>query len=308
MIHHRPFMRSFRSTSVVFAVLGIALGAAACSAATDAADGSDNSTGTGGDGSNMPAPDSGVTTFTGVGDASPASASLYNSLCHFVQGVSPCKPDDTAPPPSNTCSAGDDAGAGTPPTIDGGDAGPSPIACHVTLDSASTDTAPACTSSGTGGNGAQCLGSLDCAAGFECVGSPGVCRRYCCTLPGTCDANSFCDVQAETSAGSVKVPICEPVQPCQLMGTDPTCGAGETCGIVNQDDGTTSCLSAGPADVGEDCDDTHCKENLVCLGDVGAKKCFALCSKLHPNCASGETCTGAAPLFQGDNSKIGVCE
>ncbi len=92
------------------------------------------------------------------------------------------------------------------------------------------------------------------------------------------------------------------------MGGDVMCGQGETCGIVNEDDGTTSCLSAGPADVGEDCDDTHCKKDLVCLGDIGSKKCFALCNKLHPSCDATETCTGAAPLFQGDNSDIGVCE
>jgi hypothetical protein len=124
----------------------------------------------------------------------------------------------------------------------------------------------------------------------------------------TCDTNFFCDIQAETSAGSVKIPVCEPVQPCQLMGGDAMCGAGETCGIVNDDDGTTSCLSIGPANVGESCDDTHCKKDAVCLGELGSKKCFALCNKTTPNCDSDQTCMGAAPLFQGANSNIGVCQ
>jgi hypothetical protein len=120
--------------------------------------------------------------------------------------------------------------------------------------------------------------------------------------------NFFCDVQSETSAGSVEVPVCEPVQPCQLMGGDAMCGNDETCGIVNDDDGTTSCEDVGPADVDQACDNTHCKKDLVCLGDVGSKKCLALCDKSHPNCASGKTCSGAAPLFTGQNAGVGVCQ
>ena len=303
-------MHSLRSPSVLISAFVIAFGAAACGAAADSS-GADSFGANSGDGSNTVTADSGAGPVAlGPADASIAGASKYNSLCH-ASSASHCIPDDTAPPESNTCSASLDGGAGgSAPTADGGDvdAGPSPIACHVALDQASSVSAPACSPSGTGQNGAQCLGSSDCAAGFECVGSPGVCRRYCCTLPGTCDANFFCDVQAETSAGSVEVPICEPVQPCQLMGGDATCGSGETCGIVNDDDGTTSCLSAGPADVGEDCDDTHCKKDLVCLGDIGSKKCFALCDKNHSNCDASKSCMGAAPLFQGVNSEIGVCE
>jgi hypothetical protein len=304
-------MPSFRSTSLVVAAFALAVSAFACNAATDA-NGTDAFGASGGDDTNpSPGGDAGTTAFGGAEDASVASASKYNPLCHTGSGSS-CVPDDTAPPVSNACNLGLDAGVSVTPPTDGGayDAGPSPIACHVAVDttSASGDLTAVCTASGGGGNGAQCLGSADCAAGFECVGSPGVCREYCCTLPGTCGANFFCDVQEETSAGSVKVPVCEPVQPCQLMGGDAMCGTGETCGIVNDDDGTTSCVSAGPADVGNDCNDTHCKKDLVCLGDIGSKKCLALCDKAHPQCDSGETCTGAAPLFQGQNSGIGVCQ
>lgn len=304
-------MSPFRSTSVaVAAALVLAGSVFACNASTAGSDAFGGSSG-GDDTTPTIGSDASAGTFGGPEDASVASASKYNPLCHTGSGTS-CIPDDLAPPVSNACNLGLDASVGITPPTDGGvyDAGPSPIACHVAPDpsSASGDSAPVCTASGTGGNGAQCLGSADCAAGFECVGSPGVCREYCCALPGTCGANFFCDVQEETSAGSVKVPVCEPVQPCQLMGGDAMCGTGETCGIVNDDDGTTSCISAGPADIGNDCNDTHCKQDLVCLGDVGSKKCLALCDKKHPNCASGQTCTGAAPLFQGENSNVGVCQ
>jgi hypothetical protein len=309
MIQHRPFMRSFRSTSVAFVLVAAAIGVGACSAAaTDAT----TFGGTGGSSDATPGPldDAGTSQFGGPEDASIASASKYNPLCHVG---TPCVPDDTAPAVSNMCNL-PDAGivVGSGPG-DGGDydAGPSPIACHVTLDTTSTtgdDTQAICTASGAGGNGAACIASTDCAAGFECVGSPGVCRQYCCTLPASCAAGFFCDVQEETSAGSVKVPVCEPVQPCQLLGGDATCGNGETCGIVNDDDGTTSCVDIGPADVGQACDDTHCKKDLVCLGDVGSKKCLALCTKNNPNCDTGQTCSGAAPLFTGQNANYGVCQ
>jgi hypothetical protein len=301
-------MRSFRSTPLAFVLVASAIGAGACSVSTSGGSSYDSTSG-GTDGSPTIGSDAGTATFAGPDDAGTAAASLYNPLCHVG---TPCIPDDTAPPVSNTCNlpdAGLSIGIGS---TDGGDddAGPSPIACHVTLDnSAATDTAQAiCTPAGIGGNGAACIASTDCAAGFECVGSPGVCRQYCCTLPATCGANFFCDVQNETSAGSVKVPVCEPVQECQLMGGDTMCGVDETCGIVNDNDGTTSCEDVGPADVGQACDDTHCKKDLVCLGDVGSKKCLALCDKAHPNCASGKTCMGAAPLFTGPNAGVGVCQ
>ena len=301
-------MRPFRSTSLLLAAFALVIGAAACSAATDAS--GEAFPGSGGVGDATPEPeDSGGGSLAAANDAGPNGAIQNNPLCHVPAG-SACLPDDTAPPASNKCGVDLDGGGGGGTPLDAGlDAGPSPIACHVTLDPTSTITAPACAPSGTGMNGAQCLGSDDCAAGFECVGSPGVCRRYCCGIPTTtCDTNFFCDIQTETSAGSVKIPVCEPVQPCQLMGGDVMCGQDETCGIVNDDDGTTSCLGVGPADVSESCDDTHCKKDLVCLGDIGSKKCFALCDKTHPSCSSSETCKGAAPLFQGVNYNVGVCQ
>ncbi|MEO8875480.1 MAG: hypothetical protein ABI461_07835, partial [Polyangiaceae bacterium] len=237
-------------------------------------------------------------------------ATDQNPLCGVsIGGSGNCLPDSDAPPASNKCSSGlADAGV-TTSAPDGGsyDAGPSTIACHVKSDP-TTVVAPVCTAAGQGGNGAQCLGSDDCAAGFECVGSPGVCRHYCCSLPAKCENGFYCDVQSEASSGSIKIPVCEPVHSCQLMGADTMCIVGETCAIVNDDDGTTSCVDVGPAHVGQDCNATHCGKDLVCLGDVGSRKCFALCNKAKPNCDSTQTCMGSAPLFQGVNSGIGICQ
>ncbi|MEO8797745.1 MAG: hypothetical protein ABI551_07665, partial [Polyangiaceae bacterium] len=80
----------------------------------------------------------------------------------------------------------------------------------------------------------------------------------------------------------------------------------ETCGIVNDDDGTTSCVQIGPAKVGESCDETHCGRNLTCLGAEGARKCVALCDKSKSNCSASQTCVGSAPLIH--DMGIGVCQ
>lgn len=303
-------MRPLASRSFLLAAMLVAATAAACSSSAQSSDfgaavpNNSASGGTGGSG------DAATGISPGASDAGVASADQGNPLCDVVGG-SACIPDDDAPPASNKCSSGLDGGGvgGSAPTDDGGyDAGPSPIACHVTLDPSTTETSAQCTAAGAGTNGVQCLGSDDCAAGFECVGSPGVCRHYCCGIRGSCQSNFFCDVQSETSAESVKVPVCEPVHSCQLLGADNMCAAGETCAIVNDNDGTTSCVSVGPANVGESCDATHCGKDLACLGDVGARKCFALCLKAKSTCDSSETCAGAAPLFQGVNSGIGICQ
>ena len=53
------------------------------------------------------------------------------------------------------------------------------VACRVRRDEGSV--APTCALAGTGREGAQCLRSEHCAAGFECV-APGRCQHYCCSL------------------------------------------------------------------------------------------------------------------------------
>lgn len=264
--------------------------------------GADSATGGAGDYSNgavdagpdksfTPAPADG-----GVGGANQVQGSL---LCNHNGAT--CDPDVEA----------NGGGCGSP-SVGSDDAGAyvvdaSTLACRVakTPATAGSDdlTSPTCSAAGAGENGAACQSSSDCAAGFECVGNNGVCRHYCCD--DVCKADSFCDIQPATGASGLKVPVCVPVHACSLL-SGAGCGPDETCTIVNDNDGTTSCVATGPAKVGESCDTVHCGENLVCLGELNARKCFALCSKSASTCTAPETCQGSAPLFH--DMDIGVCQ
>jgi hypothetical protein len=234
------------------------------------------------------------------GGAEPTTAK-GNPLC-YASYLSSCYPDQTFP---------DDAGRGC--SDDGRDAaaaqsdgGKNAGACHVRYDATGdAGAAPVCLSAGKGEDGAECIRSTDCAAGFECVGSPAQCRHYCCDGDSVCPTGGkhFCDIQVPAEQGALKVPVCMPVRQCVLLGEG--CTQGETCSVVD-DKGTTSCIGVGPAKAGESCETAHCSEGLTCLGQPGMRRCYTLCRKnASMACAIGERCKGSAPLFQDPN--IGIC-
>jgi hypothetical protein len=239
-----------------------------------------------------------------------ASTSVGNPLCFFAYGAEggahTCQPDDSSqcPQPPDGGTFTEDAAAVTPPPVGsgGGESDAGGPACHV------IPLGQACWAAGTGGDGAQCQTSTDCAASFECVGSPGQCRHYCCNGNTSCDTATFCDVQA-TADGGVNVPVCEPITSCTLLLTgtgNGSCPKGETCAVV-KDDGTTSCMSVGPVGVGQDCSVYHCAANLTCLGSAESRTCFQLCQVDAPSgCPYGTTCTSSAQLFT--NANIGICQ
>ena len=249
---------------------------------------------------------------TGTADAGTASPSSGNPLCFFAYGsdagAHACQPDPE--PPSNLCPGGDAGWYIPPPSDDAGEGGaPSGPACHVIANGQT------CLPAGSGGDGAQCQTSTDCAVSFECVGSPGQCRHYCCGGNSACDNASaqtagatFCDVAVMTTGG-LSVPVCEPVRNCNLllMGTGAgTCPGGETCAVV-KDDGTTSCVPIGAVGIRGSCDVYHCAAELTCLGAVGSRTCYQLCQVDSPTaCPSGTTCTSSAQLFS--NANIGICQ
>jgi hypothetical protein len=97
-----------------------------------------------------------------------------------------------------------------------------------------------------------------------------------------------------------------PISPCHLLMQDQyRCATGQTCAIVN-DQGATSCVDVGPAQAAQDCNAEHCMENLVCLGDLGKRKCFQLCHVGGSDCTNGLMCMGGV-LFSSDQS-VGVCQ
>ena len=54
---------------------------------------------------------------------------------------------------------------------------------------------------------------------------------------------------------------------CKLLHTD--CDKLETCSVVNETTGETSCIDVGPRGIDEECETDHCAANLVCLGGAG---------------------------------------
>lgn len=248
------------------------------------------------------------TTVDASVDAGRASDTSGSPLCAHTS--SDCFPDG----PQNgfeqcivTADAGASGGANGAGGDDAGADGGATTAivteaCRVRLDTSSAPK-PVCVANGEGKEGAQCLVATDCAAGYECVGSPGQCRHYCCSASACASGQQFCDIQTVAEIGSLRVPVCMPVRSCKLLATD-GCSVGEQCEVVD-DQGTTSCVAVGPLHAGDSCETNHCGEHLTCLGVPGSRKCYTLCDTQQNDCSTGETCKSGAPLFK--DSEIGVC-
>lgn len=229
-----------------------------------------------------------------IGPTSPeggdASDLRGNALCKAGM-YSSCFPDDTK---SQYCAIlPGDAGA---------DGATGASACHV------TQAGPECTVSGAAAEGEACSAASDCAAGFECVGTPARCRRYCCEA-STCAVYAkaigrdyFCDVQPLASATSTLVPVCQPVTPCTLLGDN--CGAGQTCALVDANKSLTSCVSVGPGKTGESCASQHCGAGLQCIGNPAV--CHRLCDPKNPGCPINQQCFLGWPVLQ--QQGVGVCQ
>jgi hypothetical protein len=139
-------------------------------------------------------------------------------------------------------------------------------------------------------------------------GQPGQCRQYCCNY--TCsDPSTFCDIRASFDDAQLIVPVCMPITPCKLLAGDMACSTDGTCAVVDQENGTTSCVPTGPRTDGEECEYAHCAVNLTCLGTPGARKCHRLChtDATTTDCPAAEVCKGNSTTFK-DSQGIGICE
>ena len=258
----------------------------------------------------------------GFGDTSDAATVVTtpssNPLCNIdVQNDGgTCDPDFAIAPSGELCQLPDagaqaDSGLAADSGIATGSDASILLACRVAVASGAAQARiQTCGLAGTGGDGDSCETGGDCAPAFECVGMPGRCRHYCCDGDKSCATSksaSFCDI-GSTSASNITVPVCAPVSRCKLL-TANACGADQTCAVVKED-GTTSCVAVGPAQVGQDCNAVHCGAGLTCLGKPGARPCFKLCRVGYPeDCADGQkstTCTGSAQLF--NDPEYGICQ
>lgn len=241
--------------------------------------------------------------------ASPAFA-LPRPAIPFDTSVSPlcaiapheCDPDDAT---GGRCAADGAEGVVAPRQ-----------ACRIRLTLRDHSGAPvlACVPAGSRGDGGSCRTSAQCAPGYDCVGSPGVCRHYCCERNNSpCGEGYFCDVQpaADFASLSLTVPVCSPVRDCRLLGSHlgpNACAANETCTVVDSR-GETSCVLTGLAGAGQSCEASNCAANHVCVGHAGYRKCYALCDASIPSSApcsgQGETCEPNPALFKSSN--VGTC-
>jgi hypothetical protein len=225
-----------------------------------------------------------------------------NTLCRASAASHTCNPQNQNEPTDGGTTANTecltllDLNRG-----DAGDAGQ--FACHVSMMNSQVTTV--CLPEGTSRD--SCIAQASCQAGYECVGDQtGACRRYCCD-PNACDSGWFCDVQPLFEATVVRVPVCMRVTTCQLLLPDQC--PGQTCAVVDQSKGTTSCVDIGPREVGEECETDHCAEGLVCLGRIGQRTCFKLCDTSGASvyqCPMGQRCKTNAVTFKSAN--VGICD
>lgn len=225
---------------------------------------------------------------------SPPANAARSLLCSGTQdaGKPACDPNDPY-----ACSG--DGGLG-----DGGKE-----TCHLTLAAKQQSVAQCLSETNSHADGESCTVGTDCKAGYECVGTPGTCRHYCCA--GDCSAMSnnqqnqayFCDVQLERSSSAVKVPVCMPVIPCQLFHD--ACGPNSTCTLVDPSNGVASCETLGTAKVGESCEIDHCGADLVCVGPPGQRTCQQLCDPSH-GCTYPQHCDDTWAALQALN--VGICQ
>jgi hypothetical protein len=226
-----------------------------------------------------------------------APADQGSPLCNASPYVGGCYPD--LPTTAQACGYDlSEGGASTTPAL----AIDTPLGCYVQM-TPDAGLEPTCAPAGPGVDGASCSEGTDCAPGLECVGQ-GTCRHYCCAGNTACDLDEFCDIQPTTQNPGTMVPVCMPQTPCALL-EEGACPSGEACQVVREN-GATSCVTVGPAHVGDDCDTDHCAAGLVCIGATGARRCYTLCHTVTMvECAQGQTCTGGLPLFT--DPTVGWC-
>jgi hypothetical protein len=215
--------------------------------------------------------DGGVVDYTKRGNDAAGLASHGSPFCFLSTG---CIPDTTdAALLRQMCDE--------PAAPDGG--ATAALACRVSSATQST----ACTIAGTGKDGAACIASSDCAAGYECTQNG--CRPYCCERSCNTFPNTYCDFAHRKDDDAV-VPVCLPFKHCTLMAdAGNVCDPGSTCAVVRED-GSAGCVPIGPAKKGESCDEFHCEADLSCLGQPGSRTCFQLCRTGSPECGSNQAC------------------
>jgi hypothetical protein len=164
------------------------------------------------------------------------------------------------------------------------------------------DETPSCGTAGLSGPGADCISTMDCAAGLACFrreSGYGICGRICCPGGDTCVEGSICGGAGvlvdgtETSWGE-----CLPPRMCDVLRPELVCAEREGCYIVDSA-GTTECRVAGSAAAGDPCElQEDCAAGLFC-GGIGALRCVQICMVGGDECPAEERCVRQAHSPEG---------
>jgi hypothetical protein len=202
-----------------------------------------------------------------------------------------------------------DAGAADGSLLDVASQQPT-FACYIRT--SASGLSRACEQPGTVGEDQTCADSGDCGVGFACVEAnvrdsltshANRCRKLLCALPRICnDQGKFYEElplhEGGKTVDSVLVPVCSPVDQCQLFAD--SCPLGKTCMIVGNNQ--TTCMAPGDAGVGASCSgELRCAAGLVCSKDDN--RCKRLCRIGRDACNGGACQGGNKALPDG----IGVC-
>jgi hypothetical protein len=248
------------------------------------------------------------------------SAYMLDPLC----GSGSCVPDSATackqPGMGGAGGEGSEATGGLAGGInyDPGDLEERGVACQVHrepgCEGSSCGIQRACVSSGVSAQGEPCVSASDCRPGLACVGEgvSGVCRPYCCRgTERSCAPGTFCDARSIPEAPEVFVPVCIPVDGCDLTdpfpcpsGQDCTCQGDRACVVVRAD-GATACTVPGAGQSGDPCTakvTAECAHGFVCSPSAG---CMKLCSTVqaNPSCPNSGTCQSPSEF----PPELGVC-
>lgn len=271
----------------------------------------------------------------GGGAPQPPGRFTYEALCGIDRCVPgdltrACTPEEGGGPTGVGGAGGESEGGGAAEGGAGGEGGVPGAggsggaelanACQIADRGGSPVTT--CGTAGTGIIAGPCKSSDDCLPGLGCVlqntgemnegGGPvapplGICRPYCCGDLEACPADTFCapvpmfdeSLAQEDPLAALPIPVCTPLDPCQLLGDDDKdCVEGETCSVVRAS-GATSCVPIGEGTLCQPC---PCAEGHVC--NFGTGLCLKLCDTTASECmGEGAVCQGGGNL----PDPVGVC-
>lgn len=166
---------------------------------------------------------------------------------------------------------------------------------------------PACTAAGSGGDGASCTQTSECASGYMCALGEGVCRKLCCGGDWSAcpDPDQRCLQKLSIKEpNGATVPtgamVCVPVNDCDPLAPHTCKDPNQACQIIDGT-GAVKCLNEGQGEQGESC---PCAGGYLCVANACRRLCKAVEGGGDPYCQAGE---GICVHYNRDPPGVGEC-